>query len=853
MIHRHRCPADPSPSLPHSLSPAMAQPPPLNMDSSYVENKSRTFPMDVSSAGADKLRLTVKEKLQEFMESYTDDVLAEYVVVLVGHGKQKAQTTADLEAFLGNQSEAFVSWLWDHLSAHKDLYVSTSQHRNGRCKDVTEREHHSRKRQANAVSTALEQDKAFCAVIKELPRLSQKESSQICTNWPKKNLGKHASSSGRDEATYSYEGQGYNGHENKGKEHYNQNREAKRRRSPELLCRRTKDRLLEKIPRKKQSSLSHVRASRRLLESAVREAVAPAVSFLQRESTLKRIRSVISAETDYAGVLLEPAGSRHPLKSQITLSRQDASLCSAMVVTGKAATAAAENVNSFKQSRAKPMNNVWDRLGKTSNQSQWVQKEAIEGICKKEQSFQDYQQGRLADGESLTVEEGMVSDEIEERLLSDGHDWTDAANTFKGEEAVTLDEEFVPAEGMAMILDEVGITSAKGCCLANKCLGGAMLSDVIKKEHIKDKAGLNESVNIEYIKGSSDSETDRINAPGFSLNGSQESAHEFLMLTDVDVNPLKDSSNCEMGSLYSCSSDNVQRESGLPKAQNVDFTPEIDVSEIKRRMHQVEVEMTKLRARQVEVSKKVQKITAAPVSGAKPSGPSQSSEDHVDGHSVFVTNVHFAATKDALSVHFANCGDISRVTMLTDEVTGKPKGSAIVEFTSKEGVEKALNLNDSNFLSRPLKVVRKDQTSLELSSVARPSLIPTLHIPVQNVARGSTFGQPSLAPRRPLRLFRSFPATHHLQWKRESCSPGAVNTIQAAANHLDGLSIRPACPPDHTLSMNAFISPMRLKRSLSYVRSAQDSPSEAPNIVHEQKAGYLRRAEEILLADDPAL
>lgn len=41
--------------------------------------------------------------------------MQKYVVVLVGHGKDQAQAVKDLEAFLGGDSESFVSW-YDHLS-----------------------------------------------------------------------------------------------------------------------------------------------------------------------------------------------------------------------------------------------------------------------------------------------------------------------------------------------------------------------------------------------------------------------------------------------------------------------------------------------------------------------------------------------------------------------------------------------------------------------------------------------------------------------------------------------------------------------------------------------------------------
>eukprot|EP00850_Spirogloea_muscicola_P010531 SM000062S19917 [mRNA] locus=s62:289472:294454:- [translate_table: standard] len=85
--------------------------------------ESRTFPLDVRSGGATRLRQTVRAKLAELLGSHTDEVLAEYVVVLVGHGKQQAQAAADLEAFLGEKTKKFVSWLWEHLSANKHLYI----------------------------------------------------------------------------------------------------------------------------------------------------------------------------------------------------------------------------------------------------------------------------------------------------------------------------------------------------------------------------------------------------------------------------------------------------------------------------------------------------------------------------------------------------------------------------------------------------------------------------------------------------------------------------------------------------------------------------------------------------------
>jgi hypothetical protein len=88
---------------------------------------AKKFTLDVSSEGAAKLKAIVKAKLSEFIGNYSDDVLVEYVVVLVSHGKQPSQAIVDLEAFLGNESKAFVTWYVCNCS------VSTNQQMIGSC------------------------------------------------------------------------------------------------------------------------------------------------------------------------------------------------------------------------------------------------------------------------------------------------------------------------------------------------------------------------------------------------------------------------------------------------------------------------------------------------------------------------------------------------------------------------------------------------------------------------------------------------------------------------------------------------------------------------------------------------
>eukprot|EP01018_Ginkgo_biloba_P026780 Gb_38286 [translate_table: standard] len=59
--------------------------------------------------------------------SYFLHLFNEYVVVLVCNGKHQIQARNDLDAFLGDESGAFVSWLWDHLATNIHLYMAPSQ------------------------------------------------------------------------------------------------------------------------------------------------------------------------------------------------------------------------------------------------------------------------------------------------------------------------------------------------------------------------------------------------------------------------------------------------------------------------------------------------------------------------------------------------------------------------------------------------------------------------------------------------------------------------------------------------------------------------------------------------------
>lgn len=77
----------------------------------------------------------------------------------------------------------------------------------------------------------------------------------------------------------------------------------------------------------------------------------------------------------------------------------------------------------------------------------------------------------------------------------------------------------------------------------------------------------------------------------------------------------------------------------------------------------------------------------------------------VDSRSVYIGNVDYGATPLELQQHFAGSGVVERVTIMTNKVTGHPKGFAYLEFSLSEGARQAVaTLDGSMFRDRELKV-----------------------------------------------------------------------------------------------------------------------------------------------------
>ncbi|NWR86440.1 EPA2A protein, partial [Furnarius figulus] len=91
----------------------------------------------------------------------------------------------------------------------------------------------------------------------------------------------------------------------------------------------------------------------------------------------------------------------------------------------------------------------------------------------------------------------------------------------------------------------------------------------------------------------------------------------------------------------------------------------------------------------------------------------------VDQRSIYVGNVDYGGTAEELESHFNSCGQINRVTILCDKFSGHPKGYAYIEFEEKSSVKAAVELDESTFRGRVIKVLPKRTNMPGISSTDR--------------------------------------------------------------------------------------------------------------------------------------
>jgi cold-inducible RNA-binding protein len=72
---------------------------------------------------------------------------------------------------------------------------------------------------------------------------------------------------------------------------------------------------------------------------------------------------------------------------------------------------------------------------------------------------------------------------------------------------------------------------------------------------------------------------------------------------------------------------------------------------------------------------------------------------------LYVGNLSFQSSEDAIAKHFAGCGQVVSVSVVMDRETGQPRGFAFVEMSSASEAQKAVNeLNGKELQGRSLRV-----------------------------------------------------------------------------------------------------------------------------------------------------
>ncbi|OIT37250.1 PREDICTED: uncharacterized protein LOC109241047 [Nicotiana attenuata] len=674
----------------------------------------RTFRVNNFTAeGFAKLRERVKDKLKEFMGDYTDDTLVEYVIVLLKNGRQKEEARNELNVFLGEDSDSFVAWLWDHLGSNIGLYVQQKDPDTGG----------GTKNKPISAEPAAKND--LHHLDSDADKVKSNKSRSRRREWKGLVAVEHPTlhSSLADSTPMEEEAHQKVGH-------------SKRSLSPQPELQRKRNRPEERPKKREGIRQPAIAATRRLLQFAVRDAVAtsrPSNSNLESSPSLKRLRSVVSTSVEDSSLQERPQRIRSVARAP-----------NAMATAIRAVAEAAKDVAKVRSSA-----NVFDRLGRATG--------ALDPSSRLEESNQavaeDVQDQSFADASTYLHRSNYRGKHIGKSTLND-----DTAVLYDS----ALDEE--ADHGISIV--------NKGAINASRT--GARFKNIGETPLVVEY-GVTDNANDILHKSQKDQDRPTF-APG---------APHQPMNVPLNVNTWKSPQ-------YQEARQALEIENQRSTQSSEGLASEPDMLLTKESTNPIAVTNGNVKP-YADTQKESQKM-ASIYQGLYSTGPP--TED-ADSRTIFVNNVHFAATKDSLSRHFNKFGEVLKVVILTDAATGQPKGSAYVEFMRKESAENALSLDGTSFMSRILKVVRKSSATPEAASVTVwPRVTRSGPFAV------SRFGRVPF-PRGIPTLYRSRlpvrPGARSMQWKRDAQPTSAENS---------GLL---------TPSINAVPSP--IPRSMTYVRA----------------------------------
>ncbi|KAI3448912.1 hypothetical protein Pfo_005577 [Paulownia fortunei] len=664
-----------------------------------MEGDNRTFRVNFSSEGVLRLREGVKEKLKEFMGDYTDDTLVEYVIVLLKNGRCKDEAKSELNVFLGEDSDSFVSWLWDHLGSNLSLYVQPQElHPDEAPKTKPAAGDQAGKTESHQIESEAEKGNSIQTYRhhhNREPKGLMRDGDENEVPLPRTSVVSNVNSQDEPDRRVG---------------------RTKPSLSPRPTIHKKRRRTEEQQPiKQREVSQSTASAPRRLLQFAVRDAVATSrPSNATAEPSLKRLRSVVSTATGDSSLEERPQRIRR----------------TSMSAAIKAAAEAVKDV-----SKVRPSRNVFDRLGHATDVSNTTNHREYGGVAEDvgagdfSVEMENFHPAYYSRNDSNRLQKGNMSPFYDTIMDSDlgydmeGYDDVDV----RGREATDL--------------------SRSGTSAGN---------------------WVENSLTFQY--GAADNVDERLRRPRKDLGRPATGRNASLRIaSSVSMNTRK------------------------PQYQVEREVSEMDTCKI---MQGSDTVATKS---EVWLMKKNNNPTVAFNGNAQPDTIHQQSEktglhntgpptEDADSRTIFVSNVHFAATKDSLSRHFNKFGEVLKVIILTDPATGQPKGSAYIEFMRKEAAELALSLDGTSFMSRLLKVVRKSSAQPEAASVKT----------WPRIARASPFAVPRFG-RVPFArgiptLYRARvpikPGARSFQWKREADSTVTETSGQASNGIVPPPTIR---------------------------------------------------------------
>ncbi|XP_020592819.1 uncharacterized protein LOC110033243 isoform X2 [Phalaenopsis equestris] len=687
------------------------------------------FRVNFAGEGAAGLQEKVKEKLKEFMGDYTDDTLVEYVIVLLRNGRGKDEAKRELNVFLGDDSDAFVTWLWDYLSLNWHLYAEpeealTEEAANAK---VTTNDYFGKSNpemvQAGGASyiDSEHEDEHLVNVSRSRRNREWKGLvGETTRSFPLRSTVIEAFHSG-EKPSQRLDIR----HSSPSRPHGSKKRSREDERQP---------------LKRNSASMPKLAPSRRLLEFAVRDVV----KTVQQPSTkvepvVRRLRSVVSSSVEST------------LNERPQWPRSTIRLPGSASVALKAAAEAAEDV-----AKSRNAGSVFDRLGHVKatvgsiDQSANMERSILQNI-----EDEEFEQNARSSQLNYNHKNGY------------NFDFTGNSSILNKVDAMAVDsasdkddyDDFGMSSDHGLDASQYAYSANKreSSFMANYDVSGDTDTVVKKAKLIQQEAPptavakpsskiVNISVNVNAW-----------NPPDYKVSRSGNEIENQMIdngeQTTVKSNAwiLKDGTSSILGNDKEMTRTDIQKESQKPH------------------------------------------VSAPGVSYAT----SRPSED-VDSRTIFISNVHFAATKDTLSRHFNKFGEVLKVIIVTNPATCHPIGSAYVEFLRKESAELALSLNGTSFMSRILKVVRGssvDSHAIGWPRIARPSPF-TSRLGRMPFPRGILTG--AFRARLPVK-----PGARSLQWKRES----------TALQTLEGPRSVQNMPVTHGNAPHAIT-----KRNLTYIR-----------------------------------